>query len=135
MPLLRPAAGQRAPAAVPAPTPAVWDQVDIVPMPKRIALTGRRAPLSAGRGAALVVGERPCRQAEIGADWINRRMRALGKPALGVAPRTSAPAGALRIVIGTRDDNALIRHAAEARRIDVAPGNPGERGYGDLVDQ
>jgi len=114
------------PAAPPLATDGVWNSVDIVPMPKRIELLGDELSLS---GAVLVLGDTPCRQSEIGAEWINRHLAALGGEALTVVAG-DVPAGASRaIVVGTRDDNPLIAKAAEDGLVDVGPGNPGPQGY------
>ena len=117
-----------APADPPKPDRKVWEQVDIVPMPKRIRLTGRYVALAPGK-AALVVGARKCRQAEIGADWINRRIKKLGGAALPVVAEGKAPARGLRIVIGVRKGAGLIEKAARDGVVNVGKGNPGPRGY------
>ena len=45
--------------ALAAPDASVWQELDIVPMPKEIALTGREVPVS---GCAIVLGEDASRQ-------------------------------------------------------------------------
>ena len=112
----------------PEPTREVWEQLDVVPMPKRVRLTGRDVAIVPGK-AVLVVGAQKARQAEIGAEWINRRLRKLGCGALPVVSEANVPSTALRIVIGTRSGNGLIEQAAEAEVLNVGPSNPGRRGY------
>ncbi len=110
--------------ALAAPDASVWQELDIVPMPKEIELTGREVPVS---GCVIVLGEDASRQDEIGAEWISGEIVRLG----GTVPqvvRVGAETGeALRIVVGTRESNSLI--AAAADELNVGPGNPGERGY------
>jgi hypothetical protein len=45
---------------------SVWDELDIVPMPKEIRLTGAEVRMD-GK-TALVLGKTPCRQSQIGAE-------------------------------------------------------------------
>jgi|LSQX01.1.fsa_nt_gb hypothetical protein len=103
---------------------ALWHELDIVPMPKEISLTGRDLPLE---GAVIVLGAEPSRQDEIGAKWLSDECVALGGAAIPAV--TAADNAPLRIIVGTRESNPLIAAAAEAGAIDVGPGNPGERGY------
>ncbi len=108
---------------------ALWDELDIVPMPREIELTGRDLRLD---GAVVVLGDRPSRQDEIGARWLSDECVAHGgAPLATVTPRQAdeAPGAAPRIILGTTDSNPLIAAAAAAGEIDVGPGNPGERGY------
>ena len=97
-----------------------WQEVDIIPMPRHLQLTGRRVSLD---GMAIVLGNRKSRQDEIGANWINDRLSASGAKRLNVVDEGSTPERA--IIIGTLDSNRLIGTAGE----DVSPTNPGERGY------
>ncbi len=111
----------------PPPDRRTWEQVDIVPMPKRIRLTGRRLRLA---GAVIVLGAKPSEQDRIGAKWINdhivkRRGRAL--PVLSESNLRREAAA--RIFIGTRETCAAIDQAARAGRIRIGPGVPGKHGY------
>jgi len=117
-----------APPDPPEPTREAWEQVDVVPMPKRIALTDREIEIAAGQ-TVLVVGAQKTRQSEIGAEWINRRLCKLGGGALRVVSEANVPSTALRIVIGTRSGNGLVEQAARADVVNVGPDNPGRRGY------
>ena len=117
-----------APSDPPEPTREVWEQVDVVPMPKRIALTGREIAIVPGQ-TVLVVGAQKTRQAEIGAQWINGRMHKLGCGALPVVSEANVPSTALRLVIGTRSGNGLVEQAVGADVVNVGPDNPGRRGY------
>ena len=106
----------------------VWEDVDIIPMPKQIELRAADIPLA---GASIVLGEKPSRQSEIGAEWINRRLVQLGSEPLamvsGPLPVRQAPR--LLVVVGTREDNPLIDRACSAGLVDVGPENPGPKGY------
>ncbi|HUS80399.1 MAG TPA: hypothetical protein VM283_03965 [Armatimonadota bacterium] len=109
-----------------APAPEMWSQLDIVPMPKEIELTGRELPMA---DAVLMLGTEPSRQDQIGAQWIADEVARLGGEApqvLKVGETTAAP---VRIIIGTRQSNPAIEAAAHDGLLDVGPGNPGERGY------
>lgn len=98
------------------PSPSAWDEIDIVPMPKDIQLSGRWIPLqNPQEPVSIVLGAQPCRQARIGADWINQRMIALGGAALPLQPADPARTSAWSIIIGHAGDNALIRRAAESQ--------------------
>jgi len=105
---------------------AAWEQVDIVPMPKRIRLTGRRLPLAK---AAIVLGATPSEQDRIGARWINDHIVAKGGKALPVIAGSAPGDATLRIVVGTRRTNKAIDAAARAGLFRLGPGVPGKRGY------
>lgn len=105
---------------------ALWRELDIIPMPKEIALTGRDLPLA---GAVVVLGPQPSAQDTIGAQWLSDECVAHGGAPLPVVTADQAADAPLRIIVGTRASNPLIAAAAEAGQIDVGPGNPGERGY------
>ncbi len=109
---------------VAAPDPSVWQELDIVPMPKEIELTGREIPVS---GCVIVLGENASRQDEIGAEWIADEIVAHGGAAPQVVRVGDETGAGLRIVVGTVESNPLI--AAAADELNVAAGNPGERGY------
>ncbi|MEA3401426.1 MAG: LamG-like jellyroll fold domain-containing protein [Armatimonadota bacterium] len=104
----------------------LWRELDIVPMPKQMELTGRELSLA---GAAVVLGEGSSRQERIGAQWLSDECVAHGgEPIPAVMPGQGADAP-LRIIVGTRRSNPLIAGAAEAGEVNVGLGNPGERGY------
>lgn len=104
-----------------------WEQVDIVPMPKRIRLTGQRLTLS---NAVIVLGEQPSEQEEIGAKWINDKIVEKGRETLPVATEGKLSGDArLRIFIGTRETCDVIDQAARDGRFELGPGVPGKRGY------
>lgn len=104
---------------------ARWRELDIIPMPKQIALTGRDLPLA---GAVVVLGPRPSAQDAIGAQWLSDECVAHGGVAIPVVTADRTDAAPLRIIVGTRASNPAIAAVAEAGQIDVGPGNPGERG-------
>ncbi len=110
--------------------PRAWTELDIVPMPKEIRLTDNDLVLDPGK-AALVIGADACEQSRIGADWINRRLAAVGGTApLPIITGTEIPAGKTAIIIGTVEDNPLIARAAAGKTVNVGENkNPGERGY------
>jgi len=108
------------------PDLALWETLDIVPMPKEIELTGRELPSA---DAVLVLGASASRQDEIGAQWINDRIAQLGGQPLSVVSAAEATDAPLRIVIGTRESNSVIEAAAAAATIELGPGEPGEKGY------
>ena len=120
--------GTLAEAAMPPPPDrATWEQVDIVPMPKRIRLTGRSHPVA---GAILVLGVQACEQERIGAKWINDHVAKLGGDALRVTHEgPTQPAARLRIYVGTRDTCEAVRQAVGAREFELGPGTPGKHGY------
>ena len=60
--------------------PRAWEELDIVPMPKQLRFTDRDVVLNGERPVTLVVGRGKCRQSEIGAEWINKRLSELGQP-------------------------------------------------------
>ncbi|MEW6355170.1 MAG: glycoside hydrolase family 20 zincin-like fold domain-containing protein [Planctomycetota bacterium] len=114
-------------AEPPPPDRSVWEQVDIIPMPKRIRLTGQRLPLA---NAVIVVGENPSEQDQIGAQWINEHIVAKGGKALTVTTEAKAEGNApLRIVIGTRDTCKAVGEAAKAGVFKLGPDVPGKQGY------
>ena len=102
-----------------------WEELDIIPMPKHITLTGKRVSM---KRVALVVGRSPCRQSLIGADWISRKLVSLAAAKAQVLYGQAGHDG-LKIVIGTRADNAFVERAAQQGAVNVGPGNPGQRGY------
>jgi len=113
-------------AAFPAPDLALWQELDMVPMPKEIELSGRELPVA---GAVIVLGDAPSRQDQIGAQWINDRVVALGGEALAVLQAGQASQASLRIIVGTGESNPLIAAAVQAGQLQVGPGEPGEKGY------
>ena len=120
-----------APAAAGAEPPladrAAWEQVDIVPMPKRIRLTGRRLPMA---NAVIVLGTTPSEQDRIGAKWINDHVVAKGGKPLAVVSGDKLPANAsLRLFVGTRDTCKAIDAAARAGLVRLGPTVPGKHGY------
>ena len=115
--------------SIPSPSNALWAELDIVPMPKRLRLTGKETVLDGTGGTALVVGTKPCRQTEIGVDWINRKLAERASSPLPVLKEGRTAPNGLSIVIGTRGDNELIDRAAATGLLDIGPGNPGKRGY------
>ena len=106
--------------------PRAWTELDIVPMPKRLRLTERDLALSP-RAVAIVVGAGACRQSRIGADWINKRLAALGGDALAIS--AAPPPDRTALIVGTVDDNPLIARAARDKTVRVGKADPGERGY------
>ena len=112
------------------PPPAdrdAWEQVDIVPMPKRIRLADRRLPVA---GAMIVLGEEPSKQDEIGAQWVNDHIVRKGAGALPILTEGKSSGKAeLRIFVGTRETSKAIDQAAREGLFSLGPGAPGERGY------
>lgn len=107
----------------------IWDDIDIVPMPKEIRLTGKDLVLKPEQ-AVLIIGKNSFRQSQIGAEWINKRIIDLGGSPLAVLDENGETnAHATKIVIGTRQDNALIEASAKEGILNLGPGNPGVRGY------
>ena len=129
LPALACASVLRAAPPIPEPFAAVWEQVDIVPMPKRIRLTGGEIPLDGPQPVVLAVGAEKCRQTEIGAEWINRKIAQLKGRPLRIVSTKDLPRQGLAIIIGTRADNPLIKDAAKQGVVDVGPANPGKHGY------
>jgi len=112
-------------AEPPPPDRSVWEQVDIIPMPKRIRLTGRRLPLSE---AVIVLGAKPSEQDRIGAKWINDHVVETGGKALPVLTSGAGDAP-VRIIVGTRRTCPAIEEAAAAKLFRLGPGVPGKHGY------
>ncbi len=107
--------------------PRAWTELDIVPMPKEIRLIDQDLVL-APDAVTLVLGAQACRQSEIGAEWINRRLADVaGATPLPVA--RAMPAAGTAIIIGTPADHPLLAEAVAAGLVNVGPNNPGERGY------
>ncbi|MBD3292967.1 MAG: hypothetical protein GF393_08595, partial [Armatimonadia bacterium] len=77
---------------------ALWDELDIVPMPKEIELSDRVLSLES---AIVVLGGRPTRQDEIGAKWLSDECVAHGGPDLPVVTTNAEEDELLRIVVGT----------------------------------
>ena len=116
------------PEAPPPPDRALWEAVDIVPMPKRMRLTGATRPVSV-ETTVLVLGAASCEQSRIGAAWINRRLVQLGAEPLPMVTDPEPGDSRTLIMVGTRADNAGIDEAVAAERVNVGDGNPGARGY------
>ena len=111
----------------PPPNQATWEQVDIVPMPKRIRLTGRSLPVA---GAVLVTGVQACEQDRIGAKWINDCIVKMGGDALRVTHEGSTqPEARLRIYIGTQDTCEAVKRAVGAGEFELGSATPGKHGY------
>ncbi|MBM4084400.1 MAG: hypothetical protein FJ272_06385, partial [Planctomycetes bacterium] len=98
---------------------ALWKELDIVPMPREVRLTGRELALD---GALIVLGGSPSPQDEIGAEWINKRVARLSGAPLKIVKAGEAR---LRLIVGTRQSHPLIAAAG----LKVGPDQPGERGY------
>lgn len=109
------------------PDRSAWESLAIVPMPKRIRLTGRKLPLDA---AVIVLGAKPSPQDEIGVKWINDHLLRAGGAALGVVSEAgSLPAASLRIRVGTRQSSAAVDRAVAQGLFRLGPNDPGQRGY------
>lgn len=107
----------------------IWEEIDVVPMPRQIALTGANPALDPLK-FALIVGENPLRQSELGAEWINKRLVKMGGEPLPILKTNQElGAGVTPIIIGSREDNPKINEAAENELINIGEGNPGPRGY------
>lgn len=106
------------------PDLALWHELDLVPMPREVELTGREVNFV---GADIVLGREPSAQDEIGAQWIADELVRLGGQRPTVVRTGELTPAALHLVVGTRASNPLI--AAAADRLQVGPGQPGERGY------
>ena len=120
--LLAPAANEPPPA-----DRTAWQEVDVVPMPKRIRLSDRRLPV---KDAVIVLGESPSEQDRIGANWINDKITQKGSKALAIVTEVAAPASvSLRIFVGTRETCRAIDRAAGANLFRLGPQVPGKRGY------
>ncbi len=107
----------------------LWNELDIVPMPKQIKLTGKTLPFDGKTKVVLVCGENPSRQSVIGYEWINDRIRERGGTVLPVVNHTAIPGDAVSVIIGTKDDNPLISKAVADGILSIGDKNPGERGY------
>ena len=81
--------------------PRAWQELDVVPMPKEIRRTDRDVSMLPDE-VTLVLGARKCRQSEIGAEWINNRVRALGGRPLRILSENDHVDTPLAMVIGTR---------------------------------
>ncbi|HRJ72257.1 MAG TPA: hypothetical protein PLS03_08525, partial [Terrimicrobiaceae bacterium] len=107
----------------------IWEQVDVVPMPKEISLSGKVRALDPQR-FALVLGAKPLDSSRTGADWINRRLVKMGGAPLPIVSVADELAAAVTpIYLGTKDDNARIAEAVSAGVLNVGEANPGVRGY------
>ena len=119
-----------APLAAAEPPPAdasTWAKVDIVPMPKRVALGGRDVGL---KGAVIVLGARASEQDGIGGDWINDHLERKGAARLRVVREDRIPLAAPVVIhVGTRESSVTIERAARQGRFRLGPRDPGERGY------
>ncbi len=106
-----------------------WQELDLVPMPKEIRLTDEWVEMDPQK-VALLVGSKATETSRRGAEWINRRIEALGGKPLPIFEE-GAPeaAGRTLVVIGTRSDNSLIEAAAARGDLQVAKGKPGLAGY------
>lgn len=108
--------------------PRAWTELDIIPMPKQVQLTDKDLELTP-ENVTLIVGKDKCRQSEIGAEWINKRITDIGGKSLPIFSGNAPEATGVRIIIGTRDDNPFIKEAIEQKLLNVGDRNPGERGY------
>ncbi len=112
------------------PPPAdrdAWEQVDIVPMPKRIRLTDRRLPVA---DAMIVLGEESSEQEKIGAKWVNDHIVRKGARPLPVVTEGELSGDPeLRIFVGTRETSTAIHKAAREGLFSLGPAVPGKRGY------
>ncbi len=108
-------------------TAELWNDIDIVPMPKLITLSGKWIPLD--DNIVLLAGSAPASQSAIGADWINRRISELGGKPLKIIKSDLAPHDKISIAIGTLSDNPVIAAAVKDGVVNVGDKNPGERGY------
>lgn len=108
--------------------PRAWAELDIIPMPKEIRLTDQDLTLDPTE-VVLVVGEKKCRQSEIGAEWINRRINDLGGAPLPILSGQPLPPGKTALILGTAEDNPLIAMALRENIVNIGEKNPGERGY------
>lgn len=107
----------------------IWEEVDVVPMPREITLSGDAVTMSP-ENFVLVTGPTPQRQSQLGAEWINKRITQLGGAPLQILKTgETVPANTRPIVIGTREDNPQIADAAEKAQIKVGEKDPGVRGY------
>ena len=114
-------------AAPPVADRAAWAAVDIVPMPKRIELSGRDVDLA---GGVIVLGTGATEQDRIGADWINGRLTSRSAERLRVVTAEEIPQGApVVIYVGTRASSEVVGRAARAGLFQLGPRDPGERGY------
>lgn len=110
-------------------TAQIAHEIDIIPTPKLVEMTGETVPLTGEARPVLLLGDSACRQSRIGADWINGRIEHLRGPALAVMTDDTGRPKSWTLVVGTVEDSALIREAVGRGAIDVGNGNPGERGY------
>lgn len=108
-------------------TAGLWNDIDIVPMPKLITLSEKCIPLD--DNTVLLAGSAPASQSAIGADWINRRISELGGKPLKIIKSDLAPRDKISIAIGTLSDNPIIAAAVKDGVVNVGDKNPGERGY------
>jgi glycosyl hydrolase family 20 len=114
-------------AEPPPPDRTVWERVDIVPMPKRIRLTGRHLSLEKG---VIILGKNPSEQDRIGAKWINDHIIKKGGKVLPVVTDDRLTGDeTLKIYVGTRNTNAVIDEAVRQKLFKLGPENPGKQGY------
>lgn len=112
------------------------DTLEIIPTPKVLRLTGDTILLTTDPAPVLLLGQAPCAQARIGAEWINRRIVRLHGQELAVQTGPSdGPDAGWAFVIGTPMDSAAIRTAVEHGKVNVGDDNPGERGYEIHMDR
>ena len=110
------------------PGHSLWKELDIVPMPKEIELTGRKIPIASS--SVIVIGDNASEQAEIGADWINDKIIKLGGKAIPVVTETENISGnELKIIIGSQNTSSLVKKLAKSGLLNFTPGKPGKRGY------
>lgn len=111
--------------------PQLYQEVDVVPMPKQIKLSGKN--LSLNTAFTIVLGRDKSCQSEIGAEWIQDEVHVHG----GLVPiisETVSPFG-WNLIVGTCEDNPLIKEAVSTKIVNVGKNNPGERGYEIRIDE
>jgi hypothetical protein len=108
--------------------------LNIIPSPKEIRLTGLRMPLVIDKKPAvsIVLAGQPCRQAEIGANEINQKVESVGGVHLPVRSEAElVPADWARplIVLGLPGKSKRLADLCRRANIRVSANDPGPQGY------
>ncbi len=111
--------------------PELYKKLNLVPMPKQLKLTGKK--LFFDSPVRIVLGKNKSRQSEIGAQWIQKKIKRNGsmRPVLSETPSPQA----WDIIIGDPEDNPYIKKAVKNKIVNTGKNNPGKRGYEIRIDE